>query len=180
LLQASSGNFYGCTFAGLNGSAIFQMTPSVQVTTFYTFPTSYAPAGPLIQGSDGNFYGGAIDLGPTNGDFVFQISPSGAVTTLHAFNQATDGHLSGALVQGPTGYLYGMTSDGGTAGDGIVFELSTDGSTYTVLHNFGDRSVPHDGKTPIGSLVVGADNNLYGATQDGGSAGLGTVFKISP
>jgi uncharacterized repeat protein (TIGR03803 family) len=48
------------------------------------------------------------------------------------------------------------------------------------LHNFGDGSVANDGKGPVGTLVVGKDKNLYGATATGGSAGLGTVFKISP
>jgi uncharacterized repeat protein (TIGR03803 family) len=76
--------------------------------------------------------------------------------------------------------LYGVTGQGGTAGFGVIFEISTNSSTYTILHNFGDGSVANDGKDPVGPLVVGKDKNLYGTTTAGGSAGLGTVFKITP
>jgi len=53
----------------------------------------------------------------------------------------------------------GVTSLGGTGGGGILFEVSTLG-VYTILHHFGDGSVPNDGLSPQGSLVLGKDNNL--------------------
>ena len=89
-----------------------------------------------------------------------------------------DGRVPNGLVQGPNGNLYGTTQLGGTAGNGVVFEISTDGSLFTVLHNFGDGTITHDGKNPVGSLLVDPDNFLYGTTYEGG-VGLGTVFKIS-
>lgn len=46
--------------------------------------------------------------------------------------------------------------------------------TYTNLHNF----LGADGAAPYGELVV-AGNVVYGTTKDGGSAGLGTVFKMN-
>jgi uncharacterized repeat protein (TIGR03803 family) len=181
LLQANNGNFYGCTFdaSKLTGT-IYELTYAHSVSTFYTF-TSYMPAGPLIQGSDSNFYVAADSTEKGVGDNMLQITLGGTVTILHTFGQGNDGEgVTGAVGQGPNGHLYGLTSIGGTAGKGTVFELSTDGSFYTVLHNFGDGSVPNDGQSPTGGLVVGTDNKLYGTTINGGSAGLGTVFKISP
>jgi uncharacterized repeat protein (TIGR03803 family) len=88
---------------------------------------------------------------------------------------------------GPNGNLYGETFFGGTGGDGIIYEITPDGSTYTILHNFNDGTIPNDGSAPSGGLTLGADNNLYGTTGQGGaygvgpgSFGYGTLFKLSP
>jgi uncharacterized repeat protein (TIGR03803 family) len=108
------------------------------------------------------------------------MTPNYVVTVLHSFGQGSDGKDPRGIVEGPNGNLYGATFLGGTGGQGTIFEVSTDGSSYTVLHNFADGTVPNDGEQPEGTLIVGADNNLYGTTLGGGSAGKGTVFKISP
>jgi uncharacterized repeat protein (TIGR03803 family) len=180
LLLAQDGKYYGTTAGnpgqGDNGT-IFQMTPAGKVTFLYQFPTSTVPDAALIQGSDGTFYGTTSNGGQYGGGTVFSMTTTFTVTTLYSFPQ---GSLPGGLVFGPTGELYGTTSNGGTANRGTVYELSTDGTSYTVLHNFHDGSVPHDGKSPNGPLVVGADNNLYGTTVLGGTARRGTVFRISP
>lgn len=52
--------------------------------------------------------------------------------------------------------------------------------TYTVLHNFGDGTVPNDGASPGSGLTLGNDGNFYGTTSTGGSAGEGTVYKVTP
>jgi uncharacterized repeat protein (TIGR03803 family) len=130
--------------------------------------------GPLIEGSDGNFYG-------TEANSVFKLTPGGKFTVLHIFGKGKDGKgPAGAVAQGPNGNLYGMCFGGGTAGDGTIYEVSTDGFSYAVLHNFGDGSIPNDGQNPNENLLLGSDNNFYGTTSQGGSAGKGTIFKVSP
>jgi uncharacterized repeat protein (TIGR03803 family) len=109
---------------------------------------------------------------------VFQLTPAGVANLLCTFPNPYG--VTSGVIQGPNGNLYGLIHSGGTAGKGFVFELSTDGSFFNVLHNFGDGTVQNDGEYPVGTLVVGSDNNLYGTTFEGGSAGLGTVFRISP
>jgi uncharacterized repeat protein (TIGR03803 family) len=183
LLLANDGNYYGTTFEGpiANESTIFKMTPSGSVTTIYTF-TDGNQLGSLIQGADGNFYGTcsyAAQGTPTQYGMVFKMTPAYDVSILHTFGQGSDGQLPGGVVESPNGNLYGTTDDGGTAGKGTIYELSTDGTSYTVLHNFDDGSVPNDGQYPIG-LTLGADNNFYGTTSNGGTAGRGTVFRCSP
>jgi len=37
-----------------------------------------------------------------------------------------------------------------------------------------------DGANPRGGLIQGADGNLYGTTSQGGAAGAGTVFQLTP
>jgi len=183
LLLAKDGNYYGTTFVG-NSGTIFQMTQAGQVTIVHQFPTKIGnagPAAPLIQANDGNFYGTTLGAGKYGNGSVFKMTPKFRVTTLHSFGQGTDGSVAnGALVQGPNGNLYGMTFGGGTAKVGTIYEISTDGSSYTILHNFADGSVVNDGQSPNGALTVGSDNNLYGTTFVGGSANVGTIFKISP
>jgi uncharacterized repeat protein (TIGR03803 family) len=101
---------------------------------------------------------------------------------LHNFGSGTDGlNPIGSLIFDASGNLYGTTLSGGTYGRGTVFELSPDslgGYTETVLHSFSDAD--GDGAAPPAGLVRDPSGNLYGATQQGGAYGYGTVFEVSP
>lgn len=155
------------------------------------------PNGPLMQASDGNFYGttragGTHQCGPYN-DFpcgvLFRITPSGDEAVLHQFGSAgSDGYTPTApLVQGEDGALYGMTSNGGEHDGGTVFRITL-GGTYTVLYSFG--SSPKDAIVPTGGLVQADDGDFYGVTASGGAnhcaqipqdgGNCGTIFKITP
>ena len=83
-----------------------------------------------------------------------------------------------ALIQGLDGVFYGTTSSGGSAGLGTVFSITLQGHV-TILHSFGDGTVPSDGSAPVAPLLQGSDGNFYGTTPSGGTAGKGTIFKIS-
>jgi len=192
LILGQDGNFYGYAFSS-SGMVILMMTPAGAVTTLYTFNGSEEFDGlSLTQASDGTFYGTTEILGTYNKGTLFKMAgtpPSVTVTVLHSFGQGIDGFYPGGVVVGPNGNLYGVTAAGGTgkhtAGDGIIFEITTDGSTYTVLHNFNDGSIPNDGSDPVGGLTVGTDNNLYGTTFQGGAygrakGGFGMLFRLSP
>ena len=50
--------------------------------------------------------------------------------------------------------------------------------TETVLHSFGSTTT--DGLEPFASLVMDGRGNLYGTTVYGGTAGLSTLFEMSP
>ena len=183
LLLAQDGNYYGTTESGVPGGAgtVFQMTPAGQVTSIYQFPgaTDYCDA-PLIQDQNGNFYGVTIDGGTYGGGYAFKMSSTFQVTILHQFGKGKDASWPNGVVLGPNGNLYGTSGFGGSKGRGAIFEVSTDGSFYKVLHNFADGSVPNDGEAPETGLTLGSDNNLYGTTNFGGSAGNGTIFRITP
>ena len=83
---------------------------------------------------------------------------------------------------GSGGVLYGTTIYGGAFESGTVFSLrppSTPGGAWTEqdLYTFTGGS---DGQYPHGGITIGSGGVLYGTTYNGGTAGLGTVFSLTP
>jgi len=117
LVQGSDGNFYGtCGGGGTNGGngTVFRLSTNGVLTTLYSFTGGSDGAGPnapLVQGSDGNFYGTTSQGGRNGWGTVFKITPrDGVLTNLHSFQGVSDGGLPSApLVQGSDGYFYGTT-----------------------------------------------------------------------
>jgi uncharacterized repeat protein (TIGR03803 family) len=184
LVQGSDSNFYGTTFGGgtNNNGTLFRIGPGGAFTNLYSFVGSpndgQGPFAGLLQGSDSNFYGTTY-YGGTNGvGTVFRINSSGSYTTLYSFaGFPNDGaHPEAALVQGSDGNFYGTTIAGGTNGVGNIFRI-TPGGSETNLHSF--VGSPNDGAEPTAALVQGSDGNFYGTTHDGGTNGVGTLFRIS-
>jgi uncharacterized repeat protein (TIGR03803 family) len=193
LLQGSDCNLYGATYGGginTNGS-VFSITTNGSFATVCSFPgqndgTSPNPAGWLIQGSDGGFYGMASTYSTDMGT-VFRATTNGIVTTLYSFfisDQELPGPW-GPIALGGDGYIYGATVTGGTNGIGSVFKVSTNGAGFTNLIQLSGAGygIPAlYGIEPYGGVVQGTDGNFYGTTSlngpDNGLSG-GTVFRIT-
>jgi len=190
LVQATDGNFYGTTYAGgeFNSGTAFKITPSGVFTLIYSFCSVLRihcndgeyPNNPLIQGSDGNFYGTAMSGGVRNNGMIFQLTPTGTLTTLHSLEYGDGQQPFGPLVQGSDGNFYGMTNFGGYYDYGTIFEITSE-AVFTVLQNFEQLY----GAYPYGGLVQGTDGTFYGATSGGGSSskcgseGCGTIFSLN-
>jgi uncharacterized repeat protein (TIGR03803 family) len=194
LIQGKDGNFYGTTARGgasprctlrpgytVTCGTVFKITPSGTVTTLASFTqaSGFSPSSPLIQGTDGNFYGTTPVGGANYPGFgtVFKVTPTGTLTVLHSFD-GTDGEKSfAALVQGTDGNFYGTTSFGGANVNfgGTVFKITPSG-TLTTLHSFGSG----DGSGASAALIQATDGNFYGTTSGFGVSNTGTVFKITP
>jgi uncharacterized repeat protein (TIGR03803 family) len=78
------------------------------------------------------------------------------------------------LVQGSDRLFYGTTSTG-AKGAGTVFKI-TSGGALTTLYAF---SAGKDGGSPLAGLVQAPNGYFYGTTSTNGTAGFGTVFKIT-
>jgi uncharacterized repeat protein (TIGR03803 family) len=89
-------------------------------------------------------------------------TPAQAFTTLHNFDGA-DGESPGGLVQATDGNFY--------SGDGAFLKITQYGTVTTLGSS---------GGTGRGPLVQAIDGNFYGTTYNGGVAGWGSVFRITP
>jgi uncharacterized repeat protein (TIGR03803 family) len=190
-IEGNDGNFYGTTPMGgdLNKcnsgcGTIYKITPAGKLTTLYEFDITHGngPYTPLVQGTDGNFYGTAEGGGVNNSGVVFKITPTGTYTVLFVFDSTHGEFPLAPLIQGSDGNFYGTTYAGGTHGAGVVFKITAAGK-IAVLHNMNGTT---DGNAPYGGLVQATDGNFYGADLYGGTKicnggnNCGTFFKITP
>lgn len=110
-------------------------------------------------------------------------------TVLKTFSGA-DGHNPNAVIQGINGNIFGTTLSGGTGyningGYGTIFEITPSGNPVG-MYRFCSVSKCADGFYPLAGLALGADGNLYGTTQSGGTStnctnreGCGTLFQVT-
>ncbi len=179
LVEGSDGNFYGTAYQGgsYNFGSVFQMGASGSLSSLYGFTggdDGGYPYGGVIQGSDGYFYGAALEFGIGGFGTVFRMDTNGNLDTLASFSGTNGAFPQGGVIQASDGNLYGTTFDGGSNGFGTVFCLSTNG-LLTTLFSFGGTN----GANPAAALVQGSDGNLYGTTSAGGAGGQGTAFRIT-
>jgi uncharacterized repeat protein (TIGR03803 family) len=188
LVEAANGDLYGTAYQGgiLDAGTVFKittngfMTTLVQFTGFSGAYTGGNPLASLVVANDGNFYG---TTSQGNQGTVFRMTAGGGFTNLASFKPGpipNDGYiLRSALVQGADRRLYGTAAAGGTIqGFGTVFAVTTNG-TVTTLVRFGGTN----GSNPYAELILASDENFYGTTSQGGSAGWngpGTIFRMTP
>jgi uncharacterized repeat protein (TIGR03803 family) len=155
-------NLYG-------SSPPFKMTESGKLTPL-NGPGSY---GPLLQASDGNFYGTTYFGGTNNYGTIFRMTPQGEFTTLYSFDWVDGSYPSAGLVQARDRSLWGTTYEGGTNDYGTIFRFNPNGSLTSFTLTYGAR--------PDAAMTLGLDGNLYGTTFSSDSeSGAGTIFKITP
>ena len=197
LVEGTDGNFYGVTAEGGTSATcmftygcgtIFKVTPGGVLTTLHNFDQKdgYYLIAPLIQASDGNFYGTASSGGQKNSGTVFRVTSQGKFTTLHFFNASSEGASPySGLIQGTDGNLYGTTGNEGIYGAGTVFKMTLTGG-LTVLHSF---NIAIEGASPYAALIQATNGNFYGTTYRGGVSsicsqivyyGCGTGFSMTP
>lgn len=193
VIQASDGNLYGTTYLGgtEGGGVIYKVTLDGTYTVLRNLGQSkqdaMLPYAGLVQAPDGYLYGTTLRGGTSDKGTVFRISTSGDFSIIHQFNGQNGENPEGTLVVGADGNLYGTTLQGGDSGRGSVFRL-TPGGTLTTLYSFPSlgafnlqgQAINATGANPRAGLLLAADGNFYGTAYQGGTAGFGTVFRITP
>jgi uncharacterized repeat protein (TIGR03803 family) len=183
LIHDGAGNLYGTTIEGgtYGEGTVFRLSGTGSMTSLYSFLVGTAdgslPSSTLVEDAEGNLYGTTQAGGTYSLGTVFKLRPDGIETVLHNFGAPNDGATPYAgLVLDGAGNLYGTTFGGGSYSCGAVCKMSTAGKEK-VLYSFGGSVT--DGQSPYAGLVRDASGNLYGTTYNGGTFGVGTVFKVS-
>jgi uncharacterized repeat protein (TIGR03803 family) len=171
LVLGSDGNFYGTTAYGGNFGVgtVFKITSAGTLTSLYSFGAvgsnagspgqnldGFYPVAGLVEGSDGNFYGGTTAGGANGLGTLFKITPAGVLTPLHQFSKATSTTLS--LSVNPTSITLGQSAT----------------LTWTIT-----GTPESEGGGPLHSLVQAANGNFYGFGGEVESS-ADTVFQITP
>lgn len=194
LLLAADGNFYGVTqFGGPPYfGTIYRITPAGVLTTLHVFSGTAdgaQPSGGLVQGPDNRLYGttgyGGNSYCPAGCGTIFTLDPvTSHLETLYAFCEpgaCPHGSTpSNYLTLGKDGIFYGTTIIGNAlSGKGTVFSITAKGDLKTIYSFCPLKGCP-DGANPFGALMQDANGNLYGTTSNGGTAGQGTIFRLTP
>jgi uncharacterized repeat protein (TIGR03803 family) len=160
-------------------------------TVLYSFTgdtDGMEPVSGVVFDTAGNLYGTTFGGGHTTRcrnacGIAFRLSPPSAPggpwteTVLHRFKGKDDGIEPFGGVIFSSGFLYGTTYGGGTNNVGTVYQMVPATGQKKILYNFGPLP---DGQGPTSSLAIDKLGNLYGTTNSGGTANLGTVFRLSP
>jgi uncharacterized repeat protein (TIGR03803 family) len=185
LLRDKAGNLYGTTSQGgsSNDGVLFKISPRGKETILHTFTGStkdgkYPSYTSLLMDAQGNLYGVTEEGGKADGGILYKLSKTGKLTILHSFSGGTtDGcNVLGTPFMDAAGNFYGTTSSCGTHMLGTVCEVGKTGKER-LLHSFAGGTT--DGEYPLAGVIVDAAGNLYGDTETGGAANVGTVYEIS-
>jgi uncharacterized repeat protein (TIGR03803 family) len=179
MVLGRDGNFYGTTSAGgaTNAGTVFRFSTNGGFATLHSFTGAdgeYPYTAPLVEGGDGVFYGTTAGGGGGGAGTVYQITADGTLATLVDFNVTNGQAPRAGVCFGADGNLYGTTVYGGAKGTGTAFQVTTNGVLAT-LFQFTNSS---NGVYPLGAMVAGPNNDLYGATYAGGQNGRGTVYQL--
>jgi len=191
LVADSYGNQYGTTYGGSrNEGTVFKLSPTGAISFLHVFTVASdggGPGGGLAWGTDGALYG-TMGGGLYGSGAIFRITTSGVLTDLYNFSALSSNYTNsdgagpiGPLALGADGNLYGVTGIGGANDTGTIFKITPSGA-FTTLHTFSALNdyLNADGASPQAGMVQGPDGDPVGIAFDGGTAGFGTLFKITP
>jgi uncharacterized repeat protein (TIGR03803 family) len=169
------------------GGGVYQLLPSGGTWVYSVIgeggdgniPSSLTLSKGTLYGADtqgGNYYDGSV--------FTLEKGSNGEwePDTIWSFSGARrDGSVPESTITLASGVAYGTTAYG-ASGYGMVYSLTPPAApggawTETILYEFMGGA---NGAYPTGGVIFGSDGQLYGTTSAGGSANLGTIFKLTP
>lgn len=193
LFGVSTGNYKYPSYG--NGKVFSLSTDGTVFTPIYSFTNGTDGANPssglVLHGNalfgtagDGAKYGfGTIFMVYTNGTGFTNLHNFSVTSVLSQTNSDGSNPYAGLVLSGNT--LFGTTAFGGPNGAGTVFAINTDGTGFTNLHNFSSRTlnnngvwVNQDGLYAQQTMLL-SGYTLYGTTDEGGTNGNGTIFRIN-
>jgi len=182
VIEGTTNVVYGLTQSGgtNNDGVIFKYNLSMSsysvVTSFTSATTGKNPMGTLVKAANGKLYGVTSAGGGNGFGTLFELDPStDTFTKLADFTGSGTGNGNGSqcTLLEVSGKLYGTTRFGGANNGGVIFEYDISGNTLTKKIDLALAT----GNTPVGSLMLASNGNIYGTTTGGGSASQGVIFE---
>ncbi len=208
LIADSAGNLYGTTYQGgtANKGVVFELSPPATGQTLWTETVLYSfattttdganPYAGLTAGPKATLYGTTYNGGLYSNGIAFRLTPPATgktawtLTNLHDFKAGRDGaHPFAGVTLDAAGVVYGTTFHGGAAcptisilGCGVVYSLTPPTIakspwTAKILHAF--KAGATDASLPYAGLIADSTGSLYGTSFNGGTANLGTIYKLA-
>jgi uncharacterized repeat protein (TIGR03803 family) len=180
LTLGTYGNYYGTSNGGgsSDDGVLFKISPAGNYTILHNFlgheDGEYPLAAP-IQASDGSFYGTTFGGGSVHSQgTVYNYKADGTFSTIFIVPADLGEFIQAPVIQGTDGNLYGVTYGFDADNDcGTIFKLAPNGH---LLFSYTFPGAP--GGCDATALMQATDGNFYGTTYEGGTAGLGTIFKL--
>lgn len=181
-LVSSSGVFFGTGESGgsSNAGAIFSMgTNGTDARVILTFGigthAARVPNG-VCAGPDGFLYGTTQGGGSNNLGTLFRIRTNGLdySTLRHLGGTGEPRTVRATPIMGSTGWLYATSRTGGSSSRGTVFKVHKNTGELVILRHM----TTGEGYEPYCDLIQMSSGTLYGTTSLGGSANLGTIFRL--
>jgi uncharacterized repeat protein (TIGR03803 family) len=190
-IQDAQGNFYGMSNSdGANGKGyLFKYSTTEGFTDVWDCAADSSDcaeaSGPLVQGSDGYFYGTSYAGGANKGGSIFSYKPGAALKVIYscpAFRGGNCNKIQGGLTQVSDGSLWGHSMGGGATQRGDLFRIIPDGNgggTFEEMLSFVTGGVAQQPK--YGSLSLGSDGTFYGGAPSGAIwSDQGAVYQYAP
>lgn len=150
-------------------------TPNV-LYTFMQTTDACAPRGNIVQGRDGNMYGGGAACGGNGSGAIYKITPAGAESVFFSFPQQWLYCGGAGLTLGSDGNFYGTCVAGNPAtGLGSIFRLTPAG-VFTDLYDF---TGANGDSLPVYPPIQASDGNFYGVTGNEVQI-CGNVYRMTP
>lgn len=176
------GELYGTTSSGgkYGSGTVYKISPSGTEKVIHSFRSGFGDGIDPLYGSltlvKGVFYGTTEYGGAHTAGTVYSITPSGNEKVVYSFKGGKDGANPWGGLVAINSVLYGTTYAGGPKNRGTVFSVTTNGNNERMLHAFAGGK---DGANPTAGLTRVGIKGLFGTTEIGGAANLGTVFEVS-
>jgi uncharacterized repeat protein (TIGR03803 family) len=180
LTAAGNGIYYGTTSIGgiYNGGSIFQFdsaTGSITLQDSFTGSNGFGPHAALTAAGNGIYYGIALTGGSNGRGSIFKFdSATGSITLQDSFTGSNGFGPHAALTAAGNGIYYGTTQQGGSLDSGSIFKFDSATGSITLQASF----IGPNGAYPLAELTAAGNGIYYGTTQQGGSDGLGSIFKF--
>lgn len=153
-IQASDGNFYGCT---VYRSYLYKFTPSGTFTNVFTFPSEAGEVPMKIIEMNGGALGVITrDHGSGGYGSIFTVEKDGSSYAKIYTPKPTDGIVPMEMLQTFDGWIFVVTNDDIINSSGTIYKIRGDGSSFKKIRQFSRE----EGSKPVSLIFKKASQSF--------------------